>query len=273
MASEDPTSSKTLRRRYAAYLRAPYAQIATEIRRGVGDRDALGLEVEATPIDALAEEVDSVPSYTFESDARTHDEFMSWLERQLEQAALERVSGGENEHIRDAYAKGIRHADDGLAAQGINPPTATVEIAFNRGVHQDALELLYRRNYTALKGINDETSKQIGRTLSTGFAKGHGPDKMARELTDRVDTIGRTRATTMARTEVIHTHAESTLNRLEEAGVDEVTAEVEFSTAGDSRVCEICDGLEGVVLPIREARGEVPVHPQCRCAWLPVVNL
>ena len=33
--------------------------------------------------------------------------------------------------------------------------------------------------------------------------------------------------------------------------------------------CPICQPLEGVVMTIREARGSIPIHPSCRCVWLP----
>jgi SPP1 gp7 family putative phage head morphogenesis protein len=46
---------------------------------------------------------------------------------------------------------------------------------------------------------------------------------------------------------------------------------VELVTAGDLRVCPMCQGLNGKVYTIKEARGLIPVHPQCRCAWVPVM--
>lgn len=58
--------------------------------------------------------------------------------------------------------------------------------------------------------------------------------------------------------------------------------EVQFVTAGDAKVCEQCMALEGTVVDIAKARGTegklagagpgkiLPVHPNCRCRWLPV---
>jgi hypothetical protein len=51
-----------------------------------------------------------------------------------------------------------------------------------------------------------------------------------------------------------------------------VEADVEHQTAGDSRVCPQCASLQGTRYTIAEARGVVPVHPRCRCAWKPVVE-
>jgi hypothetical protein len=42
-----------------------------------------------------------------------------------------------------------------------------------------------------------------------------------------------------------------------------------LQTAGDNRVCDICDDLEGNVYTLAEARGVIPVHPNCRCVVVP----
>jgi SPP1 gp7 family putative phage head morphogenesis protein len=101
---------------------------------------------------------------------------------------------------------------------------------------------------------------------------------MARELVNRVDKIGITRAKMLARTEIINAHAEATLNTYDEAGLDGVTLLSEFSTAQDESVCPICEELSQQdngngpgVFTIEQARGVIPVHPNCRCGWLPIV--
>ena len=77
---------------------------------------------------------------------------------------------------------------------------------------------------------------------------------------------------TLARTEVINAYTEGTLDSYERLGVEEVQGRAEWSTAGDDRVCPQCAGMEGAVFTIREARGLIPLHPNCRCAWLPVID-
>jgi SPP1 gp7 family putative phage head morphogenesis protein len=81
--------------------------------------------------------------------------------------------------------------------------------------------------------------------------------------------IGINRARMIARTEIIRAHAEGQLDALEKLGVDKVGVMVEWSTAGDDRVCSLCMSLEGVVLKIKEARGLIPRHISCRCAFSP----
>lgn len=67
----------------------------------------------------------------------------------------------------------------------------------------------------------------------------------------------------------IRAHAEGQLDALERLGVTSVGVAVEWSTAGDDRVCPLCRPLEGVVYKVSEAHGLLPRHPRCRCAFLP----
>lgn len=70
----------------------------------------------------------------------------------------------------------------------------------------------------------------------------------------------------------ISAHAEASLNAYEEAGVQGVQTEAEWLTAGDSRVCPDCRRMEGRVFEISKARGMIPLHPQCRCSFIPVIK-
>jgi len=114
---------------------------------------------------------------------------------------------------------------------------------------------------------------------------------MARTLTNEIESLQRTRAETLARTETVHAYTEATIDRYRESGVSAVT-QAEFSDADDARVCPICKRLDGRVTPMTEIgtatftfspnesepdslAGEYavrpPTHPNCRCTLLPVV--
>lgn len=178
----------------------------------------------------------------------------------------------QNVYIDTAYQKGIRDASAKMNRAGANLPRGFVSGAFNRSVHADRVGLIYTRAYSELEGITDTMASQISSVLARGIAEGRGPQSIARDLAGRVDKVGITRARVLARTEVISAHAEASLNAYEEAGVEGVEVEAEFTTAGDDAVCPICEGYEGNVMTLSEARGLIPVHPNCRCAYLPVVS-
>lgn len=264
----DPSRTATLRKRYAAKLRGRYDDLNAAIRTGIVEQDVFGLRGESLQ----PAPIDPPPPFRFETDDRKHEEFMSWLHRQLDRGVLRVISRNGNVYIQNAYQSGLRHAERELQKAGHPIQEQDIETTFNLPIHQESVSLLYTRNYEALQGINQEVAKQISRSLSDGFAQGQNPRTIARDLSDRVDSIGRTRATVLARTEVINAHSTSTLNRYDQAGIDEVSGRAEFRTAGDSRVCPICRSLNGNTYTIEEARGVIPVHPQCRCVWLPVVS-
>jgi SPP1 gp7 family putative phage head morphogenesis protein len=105
-------------------------------------------------------------------------------------------------------------------------------------------------------------SSAMSQVFSLALIEGVGPQEIARRLVRQVG-LSKARALVVARTETIRTYAESRLNTLEQNSVHGVSADVEFLTAGDSRVCSKCRGLEGNVYTIPEARGVIPVHPRC----------
>lgn len=285
----DPTRSKTLRRRYAQRLRGQLGKLSAAIRTAVRSRDVLGLGVEALqPRDPT-----QPPVFQFPRDDQKTEAFMRWLRRQERRGVLEVIQRGENTFIRAAYGKGIQHADAALAEEGVAVPDQELQAVFNAPIHAEAVQALFTRNFSELEGITEAMNQQISRELADGFAQGVNPTKMARNITDRVDKIGKTRATLLARTETIRAHSTATLNRFEQLGVDRVAIKAEWSTAGDRRVCPICNALEGRVMTVEEARSDTftfeagadqasslsgtypiqpPAHPQCRCALIPVVS-
>ena len=77
----------------------------------------------------------------------------------------------------------------------------------------------------------------------------------------------------LARTEVMRAHAEASLNTFEAFGVEGVKTNAEFCaghhTAKDKRTCPKCLKLNGEIFTVKSARGIIPVHPNCRCSWVP----
>lgn len=70
----------------------------------------------------------------------------------------------------------------------------------------------------------------------------------------------------------VRAQAEGQLNALEKLGIDKVGVRVEFKTAGDGKVCPECNKLSGRVFKVKDSHGIIPVHPNCRCGWVPVVE-
>lgn len=212
-----------------------------------------------------------VRRFPFETIGGRRSAFLTWLEDQFQLGVIEHVN--HRSYIRASYKRGVTHADFALRKAGVQLPEDTdLEDLFAAPVHADTLETLMTRDLAALRGINAAMGADIGRTLAEGLAQGWNPHKTAREINGRVDAVGIHRSRLLARTETQNAVAQGTLNRFKQQGVDEVTVFAEFSTAGDARVCPECLTLEGRVFDMDNAAGIIPVHPDCRCVWLPVRN-
>lgn len=231
--------------------------------------------------------------FEFEEDSRRIDAFLRWLQKQEQDGVLTIIEENNNRFIKTSYRRGVEHAEQALQQQGIDLETEEVENLFRLPVHEDTLETLFTRNYRLLEGITTDMDEEISRILTQGFAEGRNPNRMASQINDSIDDIGIQRSRTLARTEVINAHSESTIRRFEQAGVEDVRIEAEWSHAGDRRVCPICRALQaqGVMTlesvkngtfefePGEEEQPSLagkyprkpPAHPNCRCALLPVV--
>jgi SPP1 gp7 family putative phage head morphogenesis protein len=287
----DPTGTATIRETYAQRLRGAFADLNTLIRAGVRERDVFGLRV-----DTLQED-DLPPLVRLDRDPRKREVFDAWLQERIDADVLTAIDRDDNRFVRAAYERGLKDADRFLGQAGITDGP-WVGAAFDLPVHERTVENLFATNYSDLEDITQEMSRQIGSELAEGFARGEGPDAIAGRITDRVDKIGKTRATTLARTRVVGAHADATLNRYEQFGITNVEVRAEWMTAGDARVCPICQNLAGQTWTTQAARtatvtleeadvadavpedrsasdftGTFPVKPpahvNCRCAIVP----
>jgi SPP1 gp7 family putative phage head morphogenesis protein len=132
----------------------------------------------------------------------------------------------------------------------------------------------------------------VRETLLEGLRDGINPKEMARNLTDEIESLQKTRAEMLARTEVVHAYTSSTIDRYKRAGVDTVQ-HGEWADSDDSRVCEICSSLDGREIPLTtiddatfmfepdddepdslagEYRLRPPIHPGGRCVLLPIIG-
>lgn len=276
----DSTRTTTLRAAYARELRGRFGKLKRLISATVVENDFFRLTDQRPPLSVLAA---PARPCDFPSDQNKVAAFMAWLQATIEDEILEVLERDvhritergqfQNTYVRRAYLSGLGHADREVAQLGLEKlADAALRAVFTTPIHIDALTLLYTRNFHELQGITDAMSQQISRVLIDGLSAGKGPREIARLLRDRVDKIGLTRATRLARTEIIRAHAESSLNRYQQYGIEGVSAQVEFLTA--SNPCELCAELsqknEGGYT-IAAARGLIPVHPNCRCGWAPYI--
>ena len=206
--------------------------------------------------------------------------YQQWLRQQVAAGILQVPPGFDDKpwnapYIESSYKKAIaRTWSDINGLQSVASPiggsqAAFLQSAFASPLATNQIQLLATRCFQQLEGVTAAMEQQMARILADGLAHGRSPRAIARELDKVVTTLGRNRSNTIARTEIIHAYAEGQLDTFEIVGKEDVTIMAEWSTAGDDRVCEACNSLEGVVLKASEARGLIPRHPNCRCAFIP----
>jgi len=297
---KDPSRTTTLRRRFVADMRRRFAKVSKLNTELIVQDDAFGLNTrEPTSFNELGNHLVTTSDHSkavknvvprqiwrFRTDTQKIQEYRKWLQQQINANILTPVGGisGQpwtSEYVESAYRKGVVRAFTDVHAKEL-----AQSLQFYQGSRAEFLrssfaapealskiELVSTRAFTDLQGITATMSAQLSRHLANGLSQGLSPSEIARNMRKSIGTLTRTRAELIARTEVIAAHAEGQLDGFEKLGIEEVGIFAEWSTAGDERVCILCDELEGVVMKIKKARGLIPRHPNCRCAWIPADQL
>lgn len=296
-ASADPSRTAGLQRAFVADFNRRFNELEKVIKKSIVDEDCFGLNTTHELNFNLAS---SGPRrFVF---ARSGDKvaaFMAWLNEQVNKGllttgTLNRIGDSAeqawtNKYVFDSYKRGVIRARYELDKAGFNVPkvgdVGGIEMSMSTPFHMDRVGLLYTRVFSELKGITAAMDQQISRVLAQGIADGDNPRLLARKLVATIngeglgdlgitDTLGRfipakRRAEMLARTEIIRAHHQASIIEYRNWGLSNVTVVVEWFTAGDNRVCSICEKLQGKIFTLDEIEGMIPLHPRCRCVAIP----
>jgi SPP1 gp7 family putative phage head morphogenesis protein len=296
----DPTRNR--REEFLRAIRRRFRRVRGLVRWWVGyEEDVFGLRTDGGQPrpDDLNDDAPQV--YRFQSRSENIAAFLRWLGGVVEEEVLEpidRRAQKRGDHwtaplLRASYAQGWKQARHRLRQAGVAVgPEPPDDELIQRIVPRTALEEIYTRTYRNLRTVTSQTARPTREILAQSLAEGVNPREAARRLTDEIESVQKDRAETLARTETVHAYTEATVSRYREAGVDTVQ-HGEWSDADDSRVCPICERLDGKEIPlttIDEATftfepepdqpdslaGEYalkpPIHPGGRCVLLPVLT-
>ena len=276
----DPTRTTLLRRKFMAEMRRRFNKVYAEIVDLLVDKDAFGL-VEQKPVilNAVSKQ------WQYQSNPQKIASFKQWLNdlvnRNILAVSSTRIPGQAwtADYVWTAHRSGLlKSYSAATKSSAITLPqylagtqAQYLMSAFSRPATIESLQLLYTGTYDSLAGVTSAMDTQMSRILTLGFVQGDNPIVIARSLKNTLG-LSQIRAQMIARTEIIRAHAEGQLNGFETLAIDEVTPDVEFSAIYDSKLCPECEELDGKIYTIEEARGIVPVHPNCRCSWSPIIK-
>jgi hypothetical protein len=139
--------------------------------------------------------------------------------------------------IQDEIPRGYAHGYSfGAIAIGLGAPPDI------RRLEAEKIAILLEANRAALKGIGDETTKQIRKVISDGLLREQTQGEIIQGIMDRSSAIGETRARAMARTEVMAAVNRGVLDQYARQGID----------VSQAPPC--------------------PAHVNCRCTYIPARN-
>ena len=178
-----------------------------------------------------------------------------------------------------SYGKGFEKAMEDV---GVKPNTNWMYI--------DVHMVPRLKNLLLLQHISDDLQLEMRTAIVDGIRAGEGTSKIAKRLRSVQDTpkhvvvppkidpktgmiirkgyeydiSSKRYSEIIARTE---TSKAVNMGRIDSYTQSGVVKNVEVLTAGDNRVCPICEPLDRQIFSLTEAEAVIPIHPQCRCTW------
>lgn len=296
----DPTNTTSLRQAFARDMKSRFMKLKLAIVEAIVKQDCFGMIPNRVMSFRVATPGDR--AFAFMRDPQKVEAFMRWLRLQVDKGLLsvgqlQQIgnaieSAWTNLYILDSYKRGIMRARYEMQKAGMNVPSVDesggMDLIMGTPFHMDRVGLLYSRVFSELTGITAQMDTIISQILTQGMIDGSGMREIARKLIAAIDgtnlgslgiidKLGRfipaqRRALMLVRTEVIRAFHLAAIQEYRNWGLEGVYVRAEWKTAGDDRVCESCNSLEGKIYTLDEIEPMIPLHPQCRCIALPYIE-
>ena len=162
-------------------------------------------------------------------------------------------------YMKQAYEKGSIKACSDVTMLGFPLSFEPYPVDFR------ALDVLVDNNFSLVKDANAYMKKEMLRHISNGILEGKGIYKIQRDLRKTI-SLTKTRATMIARTEVIRSYTQGAINQYKKVGIKKFR----WICSYDERTCERCSSLDGKVFKV--GAEQPPLHVNCRCTIAPIVE-
>lgn len=268
----DPSRTLSLRRAYIRDIRRRFANLAKSVRKYIDGDDSLGLKG-----------IVVVRSLLTNADSKTEAlrQFQQWFQEESEKEVLgDKDTPWVQKYTTQAYKKGATRGYEQVNRKKavLQDPaifssnkTQWLRMGFEDKDIVDKLDILAERSFSKIKSYLGELNSEAVRILSQSLSADDSPEKIANLMLVAIDKVKREKIERLANTEVMYAHGDGQLDSFERLGIKNVGLEVELRTAEDNKVCPECALKSRNRYSIREARGILPIHPHCRCIWVPVL--
>jgi SPP1 gp7 family putative phage head morphogenesis protein len=133
------------------------------------------------------------------------------------------------------------------------------------------LKFLEKYRMSQITDVNDEEKLAIKGHLISSVRDGWTLGKLENEIDMVVGNQEKARM--IARTEIIRSANEGALLQYKEEKNADVVKWLAVPSAPGGRTCPDCLARNGREYLIKDAQGKIPLHPFCRCCWLPVTKM
>lgn len=159
--------------------------------------------------------------------------------------------------ISRAATSAVKTGQDQSASKNIS--TTDVEKSLQY-IPEDRLAFLFR-------DLSEDAGTTARRILDEGMKSGLSTETIARNLSAEVKDLSISRASTIARTEIMHAAIESSLATYRKNS--SVVLGYMWIAALGPRTCIVCILLHGTIFPLSQPFAS---HPNCRCVTIPVTS-
>lgn len=184
-----------------------------------------------------------------------------------------------DDKFTEGFGKVIRQIYENAAENATEQVARSLHNAVNKDIPpiMDEFALLWikTRSLALAKMMNGTTKEQLRKVLAKYFEENRSIPEITKGIKQFYKDTVKGRAAMVARTETIAAANEGRVQTYEKEGV----RKVQFVSAMDEATLAsgcMCPDLHNQSIdnpvPIKDSHGIIPVHPNCRCTWIPVVD-
>lgn len=174
----------------------------------------------------------------------------------------------ENQHLAVKDNKNLEKLLDDIAVETYRSNLEEMGFDFNILSEQQA-KAIASQNWTGIKfsdriwGNANDFNARVMNDIEDMIIRSKSPDQLKKKLIEDF-SVKFHEADRLIRTEASHAYNSAALQSYTDAGLHEV------DYLAESDCCELCEPYSDRRFPVNDAP-VIPVHPNCRCTYLPVV--
>jgi len=253
----DPTNTTSVQRAFARFLRGRIGHLNADIKELLQEEDALGIG-------------DGVGGrWSGLSAAETARQFDDWLQRAIRTEVLSPV---QSRKVRDWFERvskqAIRTANGELREFGVDVEPA--DDVIQQDIVQNSVDLQQEDARQRVASRMDDFRTDARSLVTAAVGGDAAKSTLVSDISERAQ-VYKSKTTATASGRVVNQYNTTKLTAYDRVDEEvELNVEAEFRTAGDDRVCELCQGLAGTYTLEEAQQLTIPddTHNMCRCQWI-----